>query len=125
MAQSQAEFCQAGTGSGVSPECAAEFAAIAANYEHLRDRLDRLDTTIVAGLESLRAYLKDEYSQSIDHRISALASRLEAAERKIASMQETLDGLSKKILYATGGIAMLTFLIGLAVSLLPKLLGGR
>lgn len=109
----------------MNPECAAEFAAIATNYENLRDRFDRLEDTFAEGIESLRRYLKEEYAQSIEFRMSALTSRLEAAEKQIGVMQKTLNDVSKKIVYATGGIAMLAFLIGLAVSLLPKLAGGK
>lgn len=103
-------------------EHTAEFAAIAANYENLTDRMDRLEDSIEKSIESLRLYLKEEYAQAIEFRISALSARLEASEKQISDMKKTLDGVSKKIVYATGGVAMLTFLLGLAISL-SKILG--
>lgn len=106
----------------MNPYCAAEFASIASNYENLAERMDRFEAKFDEGFEGLRAYLKDEYAQSINFRISALTSRIEVTEKQIIGMQKTLNEVSKKIIYATGGIAMLTFLIGLAVSLV-KFLG--
>lgn len=109
----------------MNPYCAAEFASIATNYQNLTERMDRLETKFDAGMESLRSYLKEEYAQSIDFRISALTARIEVTEKQIAGMQKTLNEVSKKIVYASGGIAVLSFLIGVAVSLLPRLLGGK
>ncbi len=106
----------------MNPYCAAEFASIASNYENLAERMDRFEAKFDEGIESLRSYLKEEYAQSIDFRITALTARIEVTEKQITGMQKTLNDVSKKIIYATGGIAMMTFLVGLAVSLV-KLFG--
>jgi hypothetical protein len=107
----------------MNPYCAAEFASIASNYENLAERMDRFEAKFDEGIESLRSYLKEEYAQSIDFRISALTARIEVTEKQIAGMQKTLNEVSRKIVYASGGNAVLAFLLGLAVSLLPKILG--
>ena len=107
----------------MNPYCAAEFASIAANYKNLEERMDRFEAKFDEGIESLRSYLKEEYAQSIDFRISALTARIEVTEKQIAGMQKTLNDVSKKIVYASGGIAVLAFISGLASSILPKILG--
>lgn len=50
----------------MNPFCSAEFAVIAEHYEQLSDRISEL-----------RIYLKEEYLQAIDHRLSAQAIRIE------------------------------------------------
>lgn len=107
----------------MNPYCAAEFASIAANYENLAERMDRFEAKFDEGIESLRSYLKEEYAQSIDFRISALTARIEVTEKQITGMQKTLNDVSRKIVYASGGIAVLAFISGLASSILPKILG--
>ncbi len=106
-------------------EYTAEFAVIAKQYEYLRERMDAYEKSLTEGLASIRQYLKEDYAQAIEGRISMLALRLDAAERQISEMHKSIDALSKKIISAMGGIAVLTFLMGIAATLVAGFLGGK
>jgi len=90
----------------------------------LRERVEACEKSLTEGLASIRKYLREEYAQSIENRMSVLSMRLDAAERQITEMHKSIDGLSKKIIAAMGGIAVLTFLMGIASTLLAGFLGG-
>jgi chromosome segregation ATPase len=106
-------------------EHTAEFAVIAKQYEYLRERMDAYEKSLTEGLASIRQYLKEDYAQAIENRISMLSLRLDAAERQITEMHKSIDALSKKIISAMGGIAVLTFLMGIAATLVAGFLGGK
>ncbi len=95
----------------MNPFCSAEFAAIAGQYEQLFRRIDEL-----------KLYLKEEYTQSIDHRIATLSARIAQAESKVSETEKTVHTLLKKVVFACGGLSVLVFLINIAVTVLTRLL---
>ena len=107
----------------MNPDCSAEFARIAANYGHLAERIDRLDTAMSASIDRLQRYLKEEYAESINFRVDALSTRLATAEEQVRAVRVTLTGLSRRAIYAAGGLAAIAFVLGLIASALPVLAG--
>ncbi|MBN2536394.1 MAG: hypothetical protein JXB88_26155 [Spirochaetales bacterium] len=100
-----------------NPDCSAQFAKIAEQYKYLREGMKKSEETFTRGIEAVHKYLKEEFTAAIEKRINGL-------EQDLRETKKALSKINKKIFIATGGVAVLTFLIGLAVPFVIKLIGG-
>ena len=69
-------------------------------------------------LRDLRDYLSNEYTKHLEERIKFLDKRIEALEKSHQAIEARLVDITKKIFYAMGATAAITFVSALAATLL-------